>query len=70
MLDVSTRDPPTDAAKLAGASLYPCFSRADLSFSHGDGAWLYATDGRRFLDFATGIAVVFKSGKVQVTATT
>jgi acetylornithine/N-succinyldiaminopimelate aminotransferase len=37
--------------------LFPCFSRADVSFTHGDGAWLYATDGRRYLDFATGIAV-------------
>jgi acetylornithine/N-succinyldiaminopimelate aminotransferase len=37
--------------------LFPCFLRADVSFTHGDGAWLSATDGRRYLDFATGIAV-------------
>ena len=37
--------------------LYPCFSRADIGFSHGDGVWLHATDGRWFLDFASGIAV-------------
>ncbi len=37
--------------------LYPCFSRADVSFSRGDGAWLEGTDGIRYLDFATGIAV-------------
>lgn len=37
--------------------LYPCFSRADVSFVHGRGAWLSGTDGRRYLDFATGIAV-------------
>lgn len=37
--------------------LYPCFSRADVAFTHGDGAWLHGTDGVRYLDFATGIAV-------------
>ncbi|MBB4200867.1 acetylornithine transaminase [Rhodoblastus sphagnicola] len=37
--------------------LYPCFRRAEIAFSHGEGAWLIATDGRRYLDFATGIAV-------------
>lgn len=38
-------------------ALYPCFARADLSFDHGEGAWLTASDGRRYLDCATGIAV-------------
>lgn len=28
-----------------------------MSFSHGEGAWLTASGGRRYLDFATGIAV-------------
>ncbi len=37
--------------------LYPCFSRADVSFTRGDGAWLEGADGGRYLDFATGIAV-------------
>jgi acetylornithine/N-succinyldiaminopimelate aminotransferase len=37
--------------------LFPCFSRADVSFTQGDGAWLYGADGGRYLDFATGIAV-------------
>jgi acetylornithine/N-succinyldiaminopimelate aminotransferase len=37
--------------------LFPCFTRADLSFTRGDGVWLYGVDGRRYLDFATGIAV-------------
>ncbi|MFM8745855.1 MAG: aspartate aminotransferase family protein [Aestuariivirga sp.] len=31
--------------------------RADVSFTHGEGPWLYASDGRRFLDFVSGIAV-------------
>ena len=37
--------------------LFPCFTRADISFTRGDGAWLFGVDGRRYLDFATGIAV-------------
>ena len=37
--------------------LYPCFRRADVAFTHGDGAWLHGADGIRYLDFATGIAV-------------
>lgn len=39
------------------SQLYPCFRRADVAFTHGDGAWLHGADGIRYLDFATGIAV-------------
>lgn len=37
-------------------ALMPNFTRADVSFDHGDGAWLFDTVGRRYLDFAGGIA--------------
>ncbi|MCQ9155302.1 aspartate aminotransferase family protein [Acidomonas methanolica] len=37
--------------------LMPTFKRADLAFERGEGAWLFAADGRRFLDFGAGIAV-------------
>jgi acetylornithine/N-succinyldiaminopimelate aminotransferase len=37
--------------------LFPCFSRAEVSFTQGEGAWLRGSDGGRYLDFATGIAV-------------
>jgi acetylornithine/N-succinyldiaminopimelate aminotransferase len=47
----------TVVATPAASALYPCFSRADIAFSHGDGSWLCATDGQWFLDFASGIAV-------------
>jgi acetylornithine/N-succinyldiaminopimelate aminotransferase len=40
------------------APLLPTYVRADVTFVEGDGAWLTAADGRRFLDFAAGIAVV------------
>jgi predicted acetylornithine/succinylornithine family transaminase len=36
----------------------PVYARADVTFVEGEGAWLTAADGRRFLDFAGGIAVV------------
>ncbi len=38
------------------AALMPTYNRADLAFERGEGAWLFATDGRRFLDFGAGIA--------------
>ncbi len=34
----------------------PTYNRADLAFERGEGAWLWTTDGRRFLDFGAGIA--------------
>ena len=37
-------------------ALMPTYNRADLAFERGEGAWLYTTDGRRFLDFGSGIA--------------
>ncbi len=37
-------------------ALMPNYNRADLAFARGEGAWLYAVDGRRFLDFGSGIA--------------
>lgn len=35
----------------------PIYNRADVSFERGEGAYLFAADGRRYLDFASGIAV-------------
>ena len=39
------------------AAVMPTYARTDVVFDRGEGAWLYATDGRRFLDFGSGIAV-------------
>lgn len=38
-------------------ALMPTYARADIAFERGEGAYLFATDGRRYLDFAAGIAV-------------
>lgn len=37
--------------------LLPTYARADVAFVRGEGAWLEATDGSRYLDFGAGIAV-------------
>ncbi|MBF9045131.1 acetylornithine/succinylornithine family transaminase [Rhodobacterales bacterium HKCCE4037] len=36
----------------------PSYSRANLSFVKGEGSWMIEADGRRFLDFTSGIAVL------------
>jgi acetylornithine/N-succinyldiaminopimelate aminotransferase len=37
--------------------LLPVFARVDLAFERGEGAWLIATNGDRYLDFTSGVAV-------------
>jgi len=39
------------------AAVMPTYARANVVFERGEGAWLVATDGARYLDFASGIAV-------------
>jgi len=41
----------------AASHLLPVFARADLAFERGEGAWLIGTDGERYLDFTSGVAV-------------
>jgi len=35
----------------------PTYARNELTFQRGEGAYLFATDGRKYLDFASGVAV-------------
>ena len=37
--------------------LLPTYARVDLAFERGEGPWLYATNGERYLDFTGGVAV-------------
>src|SRR4030081_3524520 len=37
--------------------LLPTYARVDLAFERGEGVWLVATDGQRYLDFTSGVAV-------------
>jgi acetylornithine/N-succinyldiaminopimelate aminotransferase len=41
----------------APSHLLPVFARVDLGFERGEGAWLIATNGERYLDFTSGVAV-------------
>jgi acetylornithine/N-succinyldiaminopimelate aminotransferase len=38
-------------------AVMPTYDRKDVAFERGEGSYLYAVDGRRFLDFTSGIAV-------------
>jgi acetylornithine/N-succinyldiaminopimelate aminotransferase len=37
--------------------LLPTYARVDLAFERGEGVWLLATNGDRYLDFTSGVAV-------------
>ena len=39
------------------AALMPTYARCDIAFEKGEGAYLFTADGRRYLDFASGIGV-------------
>ncbi|MGL4810532.1 MAG: aspartate aminotransferase family protein [Beijerinckiaceae bacterium] len=41
----------------SASPLLPTFAKAELAFERGDGVWLTATNGDRYLDFGSGIAV-------------
>jgi acetylornithine/N-succinyldiaminopimelate aminotransferase len=43
--------------KSSASHLLPVFARVDLGFERGEGAWLVATNGERYLDFTSGVAV-------------
>jgi acetylornithine/N-succinyldiaminopimelate aminotransferase len=38
-------------------AVLPSYARADLSFERGEGAYLFTADGKKYLDFASGVAV-------------
>ncbi|QGM96929.1 aspartate aminotransferase family protein [Methylocystis parvus] len=40
------------------SALYPTYARADVIFTRGEGPWLFAENGDRYLDFASGVAVL------------
>src|SRR5215203_6412702 len=39
---------------LGASHLLPTYARVDVAFDRGEGAWLIATNGQRYLDFASG----------------
>ena len=45
------------AGSTVTSHLLPTYARANLAFERGEGAWLIATNGDRYLDFCSGVAV-------------
>ena len=43
---------------MVSPAVMPTYARVDVAFTKGEGAYLWDDQGRRYLDFATGIAVV------------
>ncbi len=39
------------------SNIMPTYGRINLSFERGEGPWLYTKEGKKYLDFASGIAV-------------
>jgi acetylornithine/N-succinyldiaminopimelate aminotransferase len=47
----------SSATTAAMPAVMPTYNRAAVAFERGEGPWLYASDGKRYLDFGSGIAV-------------
>ena len=54
-MPTSKRD--TDMLNAPKPSVLPCYKRAPVTFERGEGPYLFDRDGRRYLDFGSGIAV-------------
>src|SRR5262245_40294536 len=51
-----TAQPVLPASNLS-AAIMPTYARANVVFERGEGAWLVSTEGERYLDFASVVAV-------------
>jgi acetylornithine/N-succinyldiaminopimelate aminotransferase len=49
---------PAAWSMILTSALYPTYARADIVFTRGEGAWLFAENGERYLDFSSGVAVL------------
>ena len=49
--------PRSESELTVTSHLMPTFARVDLAFERGEGVWLIATNGDRYLDFCSGVAV-------------
>ena len=48
---------PTPQTPTPQTHVMPTYARQDVVFERGEGSWLIATNGDRYLDFASGVAV-------------
>jgi len=49
---------PHEIARVESEYIVPTYVRPPMVFTHGKGAYLYDTEGKRYLDFGAGIAVM------------
>ena len=54
---MSSQAPSTLVPSAAATHVMPTYARQDVVFDRGEGVWLIATNGDRYLDFAAGVAV-------------
>ena len=50
--------------KEAEESILHTYNRFPVVFDHGEGVYLYDTDGKEYLDFAAGIFAAFKAPSI------
>src|SRR5262245_52679063 len=53
----STKARSATASSAPSSAVMPTYARHNIAFDKGEGAWLVATTGERYLDFASGVAV-------------
>ena len=53
----SSKSKPAAAPSGPSPAVMPTYARANLVFERGEGTWLIASNGDRYLDFASGVAV-------------
>ena len=46
----------------------PTYARADVAFERGEGAYLFATDGRRFSISSSGVAVTSLGHAIRISS--
>jgi acetylornithine/N-succinyldiaminopimelate aminotransferase len=52
-----TKAKSATASRGPSPAVMPTYARHNIAFDRGEGAWLVATTGERYLDFASGVAV-------------
>ena len=52
-----SKSKPAKVSAGPSPAVMPTYARQDVVFERGEGAWLIATSGERYLDFASGVAV-------------
>src|SRR3954454_20582886 len=42
---------------MSSSHMMPSYARVDIAFERGEGVWVFTTNGERYLDFGSGVAV-------------